>query len=377
VNEPDDRHEAGAGPPLSGKEAAQLTEQLAELTAAGTPLAEGLRAAAEETLDRRMKAAFKAVADRLEEGTSLDEALSGAAAKLPPYVTSLVQSGLHCGRLSQVLTELVERHRTIRELRRGVFLALAYPMFLVVAVAALAVLAVTVFIPSFTVVFEDFDTNLPPLTAAVVNVSQYLNAGISTLAQWCGRLSTPLGVLSLAVVGGVLFAAWTWFKRRPAYQRLLSGWHWLISTMPALGTLRTAVFIADFSRLLRILLQQQVPLPEALRLTAGGVGDASIADAARSLAEATAAGRSLSDSLAATSRMPAMLVPLVRWGERSNRLPEALEAIGEMYEGQVRTGAALLTSILPPLAFILVGGSILGLMATLTLPLISLIQNLS
>jgi type II secretory pathway component PulF len=126
--------------------------------------------------------------------------------------------------------------------------------------------------------------------------------------------------------------------------------------------------------LLRVLLEQHVPLPDALRLTAAGVSDANVAEVSRTLADGTAAGQPLSDLLAATSRMPALMVPLVRWGEQTDRLPEALAAIGETAEGRVRLGTAMLVTVFPPVAFVFLGAAVLGLMAVICLPLYSVIQ---
>ena len=68
------------------------------------------------------------------------------------------------------------------------------------------------------------------------------------------------------------------------------------------------------------------------------------------------------------------MVPLVRWGEQTDRLPEALAAIGETAEGRVRLGTAMLLTVFPPLAFVFLGAAVLGLMAIIFLPLYELIN---
>jgi type II secretory pathway component PulF len=118
-------------------------------------------------------------------------------------------------------------------------------------------------------------------------------------------------------------------------------------------------------------------LPEALELTASGVRDANIAHVARRMAAGAAEGRSLSDLLWSESSISASLVPIVRWGEQTGSLPEALATAAEMLEGRIQMRSSLLSTIMPPLAFVAIGSLAIGLVFGLFLPLVSLIQNLT
>jgi type IV pilus assembly protein PilC len=71
------------------------------------------------------------------------------------------------------------------------------------------------------------------------------------------------------------------------------------------------------------------------------------------------------------------MVPLIRWGETTGELPEALRISCEMFLQRVRTRSLLLRSVSPPLVFILVGLAIGFMVIALFMPLVSLIQGLS
>jgi type II secretory pathway component PulF len=378
MTENEDRHGSpGTGRQLSGKEADQFAEQLAELSEAGTPLAEGFRAAADETGNRRLRRAFRAAAARIEAGDSLETLLADDRLGISPYVQGAVEAGIRSGRLGQLLTELVEHHRVSRELWRTIYLALAYPGLLIVAVMGVFAFTFLVVLPPVVDMIEDFGTIQSAGTMAVVSLTRASGRALAWVAGGWRILTSWPGLITLIVLGTGLGWAYRWMRRRPAFERVRSHWHWLISTAPFFGPLRTGISVAEFARLLRIMLLQEVPLPAALRLTAAGVADASMAEASRQLAEGTATGRSFSEVMAASPRMPAPLVPVVRWGEQTGQLPEALATITEMFEGRARLRTGLLTSILPPAAFVVVGFAVIGLLVTVTLPLQQLIQNLS
>jgi type II secretory pathway component PulF len=122
--------------------------------------------------------------------------------------------------------------------------------------------------------------------------------------------------------------------------------------------------------MLGLLVQHRVPLPEALRLAADGSRDANVAQVSRRLAEGAENGRGLSEMLARTYRLPASLVPILRWGESANELAEALLSGSEMLEGRVHLRANLLRIVLPPFALLVIATGIGLLVAALLLPMI-------
>jgi type II secretory pathway component PulF len=85
----------------------------------------------------------------------------------------------------------------------------------------------------------------------------------------------------------------------------------------------------------------------------------------------------LSQLVAETRRVPASLVPLLRWGEQTGALADALAAGRAMFESRVTARAWLLRSILPPSLCVLIGAAFLLLVMALFLPMISLLQALS
>ncbi len=126
-----------------------------------------------------------------------------------------------------------------------------------------------------------------------------------------------------------------------------------------------------------LFLDQQVPLPDALRLTAAGLPDANLARSCNRVANSVEKGGALDEGLASQQQFPATLIPMVRWGQQTAALPDAFRAAAEMFGGRLRSQGTLLEAILLPITIVtiitLAGIFIVAMM----LPLISLIQSLS
>ena len=188
------------------------------------------------------------------------------------------------------------------------------------------------------------------------------------LASTAGRVIRILAGIALIVVVSMLAIRWLGGARY---------WMRVISSIPGIGTLVHWYGFAEFARVLRILLDQDVALPEALEVTSQAMSNANVAHTAIQLSAATASGQSLSASLAQDRQVPQFMVPIVRVGEEQNELSGALQVIGELFEGFMRVRSQLISSVAPPLMLLLIGGAAIALPFCLLLPLVSLITNLS
>jgi len=153
--------------------------------------------------------------------------------------------------------------------------------------------------------------------------------------------------------------------------------HRFTTTMPLIGPIWHWSGTAAFSRLLATMLEYDIPLPDALLLARDGVRDPEVRAVAALCARGVENGRSLSELLAESNRLPASITPFVRWGERTGKLPEALRAITDMLLLRVQMRTLLLRSIAPPVVFILVGLMVGFIIIALFMPMVSLIQGLS
>jgi type II secretory pathway component PulF len=338
---------------LSAEEATELAARVAELTKAGLPLGDGLRALADELSGRRLPRVLRNLAQRLDAGDDLVVALESQGRSLPSHLRGLVVAGVQSGRLSEVLEEFVDLQRSQLELRHRVWLTLAYPFILVVFMSLLAIVSVYL-TESFAKIFKDFGTHLPFMTIVAINTAR------------------PMAWLSVGVVG--LFMA------APLLLWLAPGVSWIwpvLYRLPMLGPLLRWNHLAQFARLMGLLLEQEVALPDALRLSAAGLYDASLAQGCREVADDVERGRALGESMAARRQFPASLIPVVQWGEQTPGLADAFRAAAEMFQGRVRSQGTLLDAMLLPVVFLGIITFAGGFVIAMFLPLIALIQRLS
>lgn len=383
----------------SERDDANLAATVSSLVDAGLPVEAGLRAAARELPRGHTARSLAALADRLDRGETIEQALSHA--RTPAHLQALVAAGLHSAALGRVLEEFVAVERHADDIHRHIRLAISYPALLFALMSGLFAFFATAILPGFVDMYEDFDADLPGATMMLV---EYAHSG--NFAVY-GNLAIVLGGWLLIVLA----------VRVPDLRLI-------VSSAPLLGPVLRWAALSRFARLLALLIESELALPQALRMAARGCHDTALEHAARLAAARVEAGAVLSDALASLRAFPESLRPMLRWGEQmvtvapalgegdvaaelrdedcgrpgrlslrhgvselqrvpglpaasSTALADALRVAAEMFEGRLEAQLTLLKAVVPPLTFLCVLWGALFLIAALMLPMISLIGKLS
>jgi type II secretory pathway component PulF len=330
-----------------------LAAQVAQLARSGLPLEAGLRALSEELVAGRLSRVLAKLADQLEAGQPIDAALESQKASLPTHLRGLIVAGVRTGRLAELLEGYASLQRTHREIRRRAYLGIAYPLCLLLAFCLVFFLLRFVVV-DFGRMFGQLGVDVPVMTTWTIAFFDY---GVWVV------LALMLLVLTAPAV--------LWLEPHVPWFSSLARW------MPVIGPLLRWSRLAQFAHMMQLFVENQVPLPEALRFTANGLGGNELGAACRRLAGDVEAGRGFCDSLAVRRQFPARLVPLIEWGERTPALADAFGGAASMCDDMLRVRAAMNQLVLLPVLFlaivVFVGSSLL----TLFMPLIAMVTTLS
>lgn len=341
---------------LSAGEATELASQVAALAKAGLPLGPGLRALAEELPGRRLRRALGAIANRLDRGATLEEAVGAEEDCFPVHLRGLMVAGARSGRLADVLQEALAMERSRGQIRRSVWLSLAYPTLLFAMIVFVFALFSLRIVPPFVAIFRDFGMQLPAITQALLWVCNP-TAGMGAI------------LLLMLMVGVALFLSVSRPNTTWAQEALYA--------VPIVGAMWKRYGLAEFARLMALSLDMEMPLPAALRLTADAVREADLKRACRRAAERIENGTSLTEAMAASGTFPRRLQPLVEWGQRTPALADSFRAAAEMFEGEVGVQRTLLDVVILPIMLVVVVGYVGFFILALMLPLVTLISKLA
>ncbi len=340
---------------LRGADFATFNHQLAQLTAAGLPVEQGLRLIARDMRRGRIAAAVNAVAEELESGTPLAEAFEKHKASFPALYGRIVQAGVRASNLPGVLFNLGRHVELMQRLRLTLWRASAYPLVLLVGIVLVIALLGVFIVPQFREIFDEFDTQLPAITAAVFAVADAMGAIIIAAALLLG---------ALAVAG--------------AAARSLGHGPWvvdhLVIPLPVIGSIVHRNLIARWIDALRLGVEAGLDLPAAFELAADAVASPRLrGETDRVLAELRA-GRSIG-KVQGLRLMPATVPAAIELASQRYDLPGMLENLSQIYQQQAEVRLANVQALLTP-AFLLLIALIVGtVIVALLLPLSQLMMS--
>lgn len=344
---------AGGGP--GPGERAFLYRQLVSMVRAGLTLPAAL-AALEVHARPRLRPVLTMLRRRLEQGAQLHEAMAALPRAFPALHAGLVRAGEVSGRLELALERLAALQEAEVTLRARVRSALTYPAIVVAAAGAVAVLVVTVVLPSFLGAFPELERTLPTPTRAL------LATGQAARSWWPA-------ILAAALAGAWGLRSWGRTPRgRARRDRLLL-------RLPLAGHLLAAAVLARVLRTLATLVESGLPLPEALEACAGAAGNVVYARALRDARAGVTQGQPLVEPLEMGGVFPPLVVQAVRTGEQTGRLEEMLARAAEFYEREVEEGVKRMTAGLEPVLVLTVGGLVAFVAASVFFPLFRLIAT--
>jgi general secretion pathway protein F len=338
---------------VSSEDVAIFTRQLSTLLHAGVTLVESLSALVDQTEKERLKRIISDVKSRVNEGSSLADALAEHGRVFGNLYINMVRAGEASGALDAVLARLADFTEGQAKLRQKVVGTLIYPVIMTIIGSGILALLMTVVVPKVTKIFESMKVTLPWTTRLLIFTS-------NILADWWWLLLPAL------IAGVVAARRWTRSpKGRPVWDR------WVLKA-PVFGSLIRMLAIARFSRTLATLQKSGVPLLTSMDITKNVISNGVLAAVVENARDAIREGESIAGPLKRSGEFPPLVHHMIAIGERSGQLEEMLLNVADSYETQVSVRIGALTALLEPLIIVAMGVAVAFVAFSILMPILQL-----
>ena len=338
---------------IRADDVAVVTRQLAVLTGAGVPLAEALAALVDQVDHERLKKVISNVRQRVNEGSSLADALKAHPRVFSDLYVNMIRAGESSGALEVVLKRLADFTESQARLRGKVVATLTYPVVMVGFSAVILGILFTYVIPKITKVLEDARVALPWTTRALIAFSTFVH-------DWWWAMALAFALFLVGV------ARW---RRTPEGRARWDVW---VLSLPLFGNLIRQIAIARFSLTLATLLKSGVPLLTSLDIVKNIVGNTRLARVIEESRDAIREGESIAAPLRRSGEFPPLVYHMVAIGERSGQLEEMLGNVADAYDSQVDTKVAALTSLLEPAMIVFMGLAVAFIVFSVLMPILQI-----
>jgi type II secretory pathway component PulF len=352
-----DGRAAGAkrSPRVSARVMASTYSQLSALLGSGVPLLRSIEVLREQTPHKNLAFVLEDVHSRVQEGTTLADAMARHPRAFGELATSIVRAGAEGGFLEEGLDRLAKFVEQQDELKGKVVGALAYPAILFSLGTIVVNVLIIFFVPKFEQIFATLRKRgeLPVVTDWLL---------------WLSHTMQSYGIFILLA----LFAL-GWFLRKRLQTE--EGRVWLDKLrlkIPVASNIYLSLAVSRFCRILGTLLGGGVPIVRSLEISADSTGNRVLAGAVRDAAENISAGQSLAAPLKDSGHFPADVIEMIAVGEQSNNLEKVLPHIAESLERDTWRRLDLFVRLLEPLMLLILASVVLLVVIALLVPVLKM-----
>ena len=333
---------------------AQFFHLLSVMVNAGVPVVTALQSLINQShKSPRLQGILEDLADGIESGSSLSEALDAYNDVFTEQEIGMVQSGEASGQLNKVLENLAVDLEKAYKIRGKVKSAMTYPIIVFMLLIGVVTVMMIYVVPKLTQLFSSMEEGLPLITRVVVGISEFMVTN-----------KTMMAVGSLGVILFLML-----FKKTDVGKFTFDKFK---ISIPIFGNLFKQSYLSRFSRSLGNLLDSKISIVKTMEISANSIGNEVYRRRLLLSMEDIKQGIPLAESLTSSDLFPSMLVNMLEVGEKTAQMDEISVKLADFYENEVDTTVAGISKIIEPLVLVIIGGTVATVVAAIMLPIMKL-----
>jgi type IV pilus assembly protein PilC len=342
---------------ISLKDRMLLVKQLSTMLNAGLPIVQTLEILSKQVDNKALQANLQQVQSEVEGGSTLSVAFKKHTSIFNEVQINLLAAGEKSGNMVEVIAQVAEDMEKSHELQSKIKSAMIYPAIIFIAIGVVLVILITFMIPTVEALYADFgaEDQIPAITRFLINISDFF--------------SNPIGLGIMLVVVAIAYFSFRSYARTEDGSYVVGN---LTLKLPVFGAIIEKIQLAQFGRLLSMLLRSGVSIIDALRIVSNALGSPVFKRAIAGTIDEVSKGVPLAVPLAKTEVFPLLYTRMVSTGEQTGNLDKVLDDMGTYYEAEVNEMTGNLTKLMEPLILLIVGGMVGFLAVAVYLPIYSI-----
>lgn len=330
-----------------------FTRQLATMVTAGLSLPDALEILKAQVKNPAFSKIIKEIADEIEGGSSLSQALKKYPYHFSPIYISLVEAGEASGKISEVLERLSDNLEKQQSFKGKIKGAMIYPTIIVIGMGVVIFIMMSFVVPKLTSLYQEFNIDLPITTQILIGVSSFF-----AKFWW----------LMLVFLAGMFFLFQSWRKTKLGRR----SWDSMMLAVPIFGEINKKMALVEFSRTLGILVAAGIPILESLKILSFSLGNVVYGEAIEKINKGIEKGFPLGTLVLADRVFPPILGQMITVGEETGKLDETLLKISSYFEQEGDRATKGLTTAIEPIIMIVLGVGVGFVVMSIILPIYNL-----
>lgn len=344
-------------PKVTKKDLAVFCKQFHTMLDAGLSIVRCLDVLAAQTENKTLKKAISLVADNVQKGMTLSEAMALQPKVFPKILVNMVEAGEVSGDLDGILEKMAVHFEKENKIESKVKSSTVYPIALLVVTICVVVFMIVFVLPTFISMFEGSGTELPGATQLLINLSN------SMRSKWY----VYLGVVAAVVLGVKAFTSSERGRRTFDFIKL---------KLPVISTTTVKVVTSRFTRTLSTLISSGIPLLRSMEVVSKVVDNSVVEQRIKDSIEDIRRGIPLSRAVKEVGLFPPMVDSMIRIGEESGALDDILLKTADFYDEEVEVALTRMTTLIEPIMIVFMALIIGFIVIAMYMPMFEVITTI-
>ncbi len=315
--------------------------QMAQLMRAGVPIIEALTDLRDSLDSPQFKEVIASLIEVIESGKNLSQSMEQFPQIFDNLFVNLIRAGEASGKLAEVLEALTDMIKWQDELATTTKKLMMQPLIVGTVVLGVIAFLMIYLVPQLIQFIEGIGQELPMHTRALIATSNAVKN------YWYLWLFVPL-----AIYVSLKIAVKTNEKARYAFDGFKL-------KVPKMGPVILKIILSRFAKFFSMMYAAGIPILASLEIAEGIIDNAVVRAAVAKARVDIEQGDPISQSLANTGMFPPLVLRMLKIGETTGKLDQALLNVSYFYERDIKDSIEKLQTLIQP-AMTVVVGSLLG-----------------
>ncbi len=343
---------------VSRKELIGFCFHMEQMTRAGLPILEALADLRDSVDNERFAEVLGNLISAVEVGKTLSQSMSEYPDIFDDIFVNLISVGEESGELPDVLLKLTESLKWQDELISKAKTVVMYPAFVGVVVITVMLFMMLYVVPQMVDFIREMGQTLPIHTRALIGFSGFL------VNHWWWAVPLPFVLLVAAKVYADRDARF----RFQVDKLKLRAWY--------VGPISQKLVLSRFASYFSLCYGAGLDVLSSLKISEDIAGNVVIREGIRRISDSIADGMTLSDAIEETDLFPPLVVRMVRMGESTGALDNALGNVSYFYDREVTESIDRLKAMIEPAMTVILGGIMAWIMLSVLGPIYETISKI-
>ncbi len=342
---------------INAKNLAITSKQFSIILRAGLPLVQTVDLVAGQTNDKVLAKLLKQVSEDVSNGWSLSYSLEQRGEKLPVTFRETIRAGEESGDLVTAFERMADYYDRTAKTQAKAISTITYPVFVIVVAVIVVTIIMGYAVPAFINTFQSMGVQLPPITVALIAVSNFF----SKYALFI--------IFALAVI--IIFL--NVYRHTKKGGKLLSKFY---LSIPVIGKIGRMAGASQFAHTMSTMLAAGMPILQAIEVSGRAMSNICMSEEVLKTIPGVEGGRALGECMASSQQLPKMLVEMTAMGESTGSMESTLEVLANYYDNEVSVSTDRALSLLEPIIICVLAVFVVFILLAVYLPMFSMYSSI-